>query len=123
MSFADNIKAKLKDVEVERQLTDLVDEGEKLVKDTVTKAGDIAHDKRGDVEGWLDKASGAINDKTEGKYADKVTKVRDTLLGGLDRLAERRAADADGPADTTADPIELPPATESPVTDHGPSAP
>ena len=101
MSFAENLKAKIKDADVEKQLTELVDEGEKLVADAVSKAGDIAHDKREDVEGWLDKASGAINDKTEGKYADQVTKVRDTLLSGLDKLAERRSApepdaDADG---------------------------
>ena len=57
MSFADNIKTKIKDAEVERHLTGLVDEGEKLVKESVAKAGDLAHDKRDDVEGWLDRAS------------------------------------------------------------------
>lgn len=105
MSFADNIKAKIKDVDVEKQLTELVDEGEKLVQDAVTKAGDVAHDKRDDVQGWLEKASGAVNEKTEGKYADQVTKVRDTLLGGLDKLAQRRTTGA--PAEPT-DPPQLP---------------
>lgn len=94
MSFAENIKGKIKDADVEKQLTELVDEGEKLVKDAVTKAGDVAHERRDDVQGWLEKASGAVNEKTEGKYADKVTKVRDTLLGGLDKLAQRRTPDS-----------------------------
>lgn len=105
MSLADNIKAKIKDVDVEKQLTDLVDEGEKLVQEAVTKAGDVAHERRDDVQGWLEKATGAINDKTEGKYADKVTQVRDTLLGGLDKLAQRRTPSA--PAEPT-DPPQLP---------------
>lgn len=109
MSFAENIKTKIKDADVERHLTELVDEGEKLARETVTKAGDIAHDKRDDVQGWLDKASDKVNDKTEGKYADQVAKLRDTLLGGLDKVATRRsAAEADGaPAEPSA-PIELP---------------
>ena len=128
MSFADNIKAKIKDVDVEKQLTELVDEGEKLVNDAVTKAGEVAHDKRDDVEGWLDKATGAINDKTEGKYADQVSKVRDTLLGGLDKLAQRRTSDAsaadpvapqaltegDAAGDGAADPVVDPAAPEGP---------
>ena len=101
MSFADNIKAKIKDVDLERQLTELVDEGEKLVQQSVTKAGDVAHDKRDDVEGWLDKAATKVNDKTESKYADQVSKLRDALLGGLDTLAARRAS---GGGDTPSGP-------------------
>lgn len=102
MSFAENIKAKIKDAEVEKQLTDLVDEGERLAREALTKAGDVAHERRDEVQGWLEKATGAINDKTEGKYADKVAQVRDTLLGGLDKLAQRRTSDA--PAEPTAPP-------------------
>ena len=119
MSFADSIKAKIKDVDVEKQLTGLVDEGEKLVKDAVTKAGDVAHDKRDDVEGWLTKAQEAVNEKTDGKYADQVTKVRDTLMSGLEKLAQRRTPDA--PAQTS-EPIELPPVdgtgSEGPASDQ-----
>lgn len=106
MSFAENIKAKIKDVDVEKQLTELVDEGEKLVGDAVTKAGGIAHEKRGDVEGWLNKASGAINEKTEAKYADKVSKVRETLLGGLDKLASKRVMTPVAEIETPAKPGE-----------------
>lgn len=129
MSFADNIKARIKDADVEKQLTELVDEGEKLVKEAVTKAGDVAHERRGDVESWLDKATGTVNDKTEGKYADQVSKVRNTLLGGLDKLAQRRTPDAsatdpvapraltegDAPSDAAGDPVVDPAAPEGPA--------
>lgn len=112
MSFADNIKAKIKDVDIEAQLTSLVDEGEQLVKDGVSKAGVLAHDKRGDIDGWLGKASEAINTKTEGKYADQLTKLRETLLTGVDKVAERRDGVADGaaggPTSEPSEPVELP---------------
>lgn len=94
MSFAENIKARIKDADVEKQLVELVDDGERIAKEAITRAGNVAHDRRGEVEGWLGKATGAVNEKTEGKYADKVTKVRDTLLEGLDKLAQRRTPDS-----------------------------
>ena len=107
MSFADNIKAKIKGADLEAQLTNLVDEGEQLVKDGVTKAGAVAHEKRDDIDGWLGKATEAINTKTEGKYADQLTKLRTTLLSGIDKVAEKRQPDDD------ATPPESPAAPES----------
>ena len=98
MSYAEKIKAKIKEIDLETQLSGLVDEGEKLVQGSVTKAGDIAHDKRDDVAGWLDKASTVVNEKTDAKYADKVSKVRDTLLSGVDKVAARRAGASEEPS-------------------------
>lgn len=111
MSFADNIKAKIKDVDLEAQLNTLVDEGEQLVKDGVAKAGVLAHDKRDDIDGWLQKATEAISTKTEGKYDDKLTKLRETLLTGVDKVAERRDG-ADEGATEPSEPIELPPVAD-----------
>ncbi|MFC6154550.1 Rv0909 family putative TA system antitoxin [Nocardioides yefusunii] len=90
-SYSDKIKAKIKESDVEGKLGDLVDDGEKLVNEAVTKAGTLAHDRRDDVVGWLDKASETVNSKTDGKYADRVSKLRDVLLAGLDKVADKRA--------------------------------
>ena len=90
MSYADKIKAKIKEIDLETQLSGLVDEGGKVVNDSVMKAGDVAYDKRDDVAGWLDKASGKVNEKTDEKYADQLTKVRDAVLSGVDKLAGKR---------------------------------
>lgn len=105
--YTDKIKAKIKESDVEGKLSGLVDEGEKLVSEGMTKAGDLAHEKRDEVEGWLDKATGVVNEKTDGKYADKVSKVRDVLLGGLDKLAERRTGGSEGADGAPVDPREL----------------
>ena len=105
MSYADQIKAKIKELDLETQLGGLVDEGEKLVQSSVTKAGDLAHGRRGDVEGWLDKASELVNDKTDAKYVDHVEKIRAVLLGGVDRVAAKRSG-ADDPTEPS-EPIAL----------------
>lgn len=111
-SYSDRIKAKIKESDVEGKLSGLVDEGEKLVGEAVTKAGTLAHDRRDDVVGWLDKASETVNSKTEGKYADKVTKLRDVLLSGLDKVAEKRP----GP-DVSKDDVDPGPRGELPPVD------
>lgn len=99
MSFAENIKARIKDADVEKQLVDLVDDGERIAREAITRAGDVAHERRGEVEGWLEKATGVVNEKTEGKYADKVSAVRDTLLEGLGKLAQRRTPEPTTPSE------------------------
>lgn len=110
VSYSDRIRAKIKEIDLEAQLTGLVDDGEKMVHASVEKAGDLAHDKRDDVAGWLDTASEKVNEKTDAKYADQVAKVRDAVLGGVDRLARKRSG-----ADEAA-PHE-PVALEPPVVD------
>jgi hypothetical protein len=107
--YTDKIKAKLKESDVEGKLSDLVDEGEKLVFEAITKAGDLAHHKHDDVEGWLDKAQSTVNAKTDSKYADKVAKLHDVLLAGLDKVAERRSGAGDAPGPTPARPLTVAP--------------
>lgn len=107
MSYADRIKAKIKEADVEKQLTELVDEGEKLVSEAVTTAGEIAYDRRADVQSWLDRASEKVNEKTEGKYADKVAKFSALLLSGVDKVAEKRRVSDEGAADEGATPVPL----------------
>ncbi|WP_162599760.1 hypothetical protein [Nocardioides solisilvae] len=90
MSFADDMKKKIDELEVERRLKELADGADKTVNETVEKAGALAHERRGEVEGWIAHASEAVNTKTKGQYADKVDKVRTGLLSGLDKLAAKR---------------------------------
>ena len=99
MSYADQIKAKLKQSDVEGKLAGLVDGGEKLVNGTVQRAGGLAHERRSDVEALMQKAGGTVNEKTDGKYADRVAKVRDLLLAGVDKVAERRPTPSPAPDD------------------------
>ena len=90
MSIAQDLKAKIDELELERRLKELVDETEKTAGEAVQKAGGLAHDKRDDIVEALDKASAKVNEKTKGQYADKVETVRTTVLEALDKLASRR---------------------------------
>lgn len=88
--LTDNVKRRIDELEVDKHLHRFVDESGRVANEAVERAGGVAHERRDDVAGWLDKASGKVNEKTKGQYADKVDKVRTGILGGLDRLAARR---------------------------------
>ncbi len=68
----------------------LADVAEKAARDAVRKAGDLAHDKRDTVASGLDKVAAKVDQKTEGKYADKVAKAKAQIGKGVDKLAEQR---------------------------------
>lgn len=122
MTFADDLKARIKDSDVEGHLTKLVDEAEKFVSAAAVKAGGVAHDKREDVESFLDKATARINEKTKGQYADKVAGLRETILRNVDKLADKRPG-ADAPDHpTTPSHLATPPVAAAPA-DPTPSTP
>lgn len=52
------------------------------------KAGTFAADHEGTAGGALDKAARFLNDKTDGKYADKVDKVTEVARKGVARAAD-----------------------------------
>lgn len=54
------------------------------------KAGELTHERRDDLEGYLAKAQSFVDERTDGKYADQVGKVRDQVSHGLAKLAEQR---------------------------------
>ncbi len=92
MSFLDKIKQKAEELDLEKKAKDLADAAAKAAHQAKEKAGDIAHEQRDKVEGVLDKAGHAIDEKTEGKYHDKVVKAKDSVVKGVDKIAEQRAA-------------------------------
>ncbi len=107
MSFSDEIKAKIKDAEIEKHLSSFINEAEEFVDTSVGKAGSLAHDKRDNVEEWLDKATTKVNEKTDGKYADAVAKVRQAVLTSVDKVAEKRPSDTTAEDATPSAPKEL----------------
>ncbi|WP_426247518.1 antitoxin [Nocardioides sp. LHG3406-4] len=91
MTISDRLKQKIDDLEIERRVADAIAEGERTVVEAVEKAGSLAHERRTDIEGWLDKAADSVNGRTQGRYADKVDAVRDQIVSGVDKLAEKRS--------------------------------
>lgn len=54
------------------------------------KAGQLAHDNKDKFAGMLGKLTSKIDEKTQGKYHDKLEKAQDAALKGADKLAEQR---------------------------------
>jgi hypothetical protein len=48
------------------------------------KAKDLAHDHADKLDGVIDKAAEVVDEKTGGKYADKVDKAADAARNALD---------------------------------------
>ncbi len=89
----ETLKNMIDDLDLDRRVNEFVGQAETLLKGAVEKVGDFAHEHRDDVDRALDKISAQIDERTEGKYADQVGKVRGQVEQGLSKLTERRPED------------------------------
>jgi ElaB/YqjD/DUF883 family membrane-anchored ribosome-binding protein len=94
MSFLDDVSRKVKqkaeEWDVQGKAEKLAAEVDKVAHEAKDKAAELADDNRGKIRENLDKAGAKIDERTDGKYADKVAKAKDTVAGGVDKLAEQR---------------------------------
>lgn len=67
------------------------------------KAGQLAHDNKDKFAGMLGKLTSKIDEKTQGKYHDKLEKAQDAALKGADKLADQRPDAGNGDAPTPGD--------------------
>jgi ElaB/YqjD/DUF883 family membrane-anchored ribosome-binding protein len=89
-SINETLKQKIDEWDLDRRLNELVDSAEKVFHRAVETAAEVAHDRRDDVDRVLDTLSTKLDERTEGKYAERVDQVRGHVENGLDRLAEHR---------------------------------
>lgn len=86
----ETLKQKIDELDLDRRLNELTEQAEQVVTRAIDIAADYAHEHRDDVDRLLTRATTAIDERTEGKYADKVSKVRNQVDLGVEKLAERR---------------------------------
>jgi hypothetical protein len=70
----------------------------------VSLAAGYASENRTKVDGMLDKAERTIDERTGGKHAETVTKVRAQVDKGIDKLVEQQPAGTTGTGPATARP-------------------
>lgn len=92
----ETLKKKIDELDLDRRMNEAVEGTEQFLRRAVQTVGGLAHEHRDDVDRVLDKIGDAIDDRTDGRYADRVEKVRDSLDSGLGKLAERRRTDGPG---------------------------
>lgn len=107
-NIADKIKQTIDELELDKHANELVIQVESALTTVREKVGTLAAERGGDVEAFLDKASAAIGERTEGRYTSHVDKVRETVSTAVTRLAEYR------PSSTPVTPVKEiePPTTE-----------
>jgi ElaB/YqjD/DUF883 family membrane-anchored ribosome-binding protein len=97
--LTDQIRSKMDEYEVDRHLNELATTLEHAVRTGVAKAGEFAHEHKGDIERLIDKAASAVDRRTDGKHADKIQQVRGSLERGVEKIADHRGDDAPDEAD------------------------
>jgi hypothetical protein len=88
MSFLDKLKHKADEMGLKEKADHLAEEAKKMAEQAKEKAGDLAAENKDKVESVLDKAGAKIDEKTEGKYSDKIAKAKEQVAKGVDKIAE-----------------------------------
>ncbi|MFM6847890.1 MAG: antitoxin [Terrabacter sp.] len=88
MSFLDKLKKKAEELDLETKAKHLQERAAEAAKQAREKAGDFAVENREKIDGYVETAAAKIDEKTEGKYADKLAKVKEQVGHGVDKVAE-----------------------------------
>ena len=88
--ISETIKAKLEQYEVDRRMSELATMAEQLIEQGRARAGELAREHRGDIDRLLDRATGAVDRRTEGRHAEQLERVRGHVDRGVERLADQR---------------------------------
>lgn len=109
MKFTDQIKAKAEELDLSSKIDSLGSAAKEKLADAKSKAGEVAHDQKAKVEELLEKAGNALDEKTDGKYAEKVAAVKTKAGDLVDRVASHRpGAGADETPDEGPEPAKDP---------------
>lgn len=80
-------------------MSDFLDKAKDLAKDLSGKAKDTVAENSDKIDDGIDKAAEFVDEKTKGKYADKIGSVRSKAHDAVGKLAEDKRGDA-GESDT-----------------------
>jgi hypothetical protein len=128
MTFMDKLKRRAEELDLQRKADQLAVAATKAAKQAKEKAAELADQNRDKLGPVLDKAGAAIDQRTQGKYADRVAKAKVQVARGVDKLADQRTVGGaptrsqDAPASPPQDAPPRPP-QESPVSPPPPPSP
>lgn len=94
MSINETLKQKIDELDLDRLASELVTNAERGLNIALDKAGDLAGQHQGEIASWLDKASEMVDEKTQGRYAEHVAKVKAGVATGVSKLVERQEGGA-----------------------------
>jgi len=88
--LSDQIKKVVEELDLEGKAKAAAAAAEDVVFRGVGMAGQYVHDHRADIEGFLERASAAVDSQTGGRYAEQVGRLHEQLSAGVASLADRR---------------------------------
>lgn len=91
--LSDRLKAAIDQLDLDTKLARAEDAWQR----SRGSVGEYTHKRRDDIERVLDTAAEKLNAGTDGRYADRVARLREGARSGLDRIEESRGDD-DPPA-------------------------
>lgn len=91
----EQLKAKIDDLDLDTKIAQVKEQAEKALQQVKEQAGTLLHDNREKVDELIEKATTVIDEKTEGKYHDKVSKAKASFTSGLDKLEQSRPTASD----------------------------
>lgn len=97
-TIAEKLVAKAKELGLPPQSETFIRQADTAVTDAVRKTAAYTEQNREKISSALDKAERAVDEKTQGKYSDKIAKARLQAEKGIAKLAEQRTPAAGTPA-------------------------
>ncbi|MBF4762251.1 hypothetical protein ISU07_03860 [Nocardioides islandensis] len=88
--ISDQIKQVVDDLDLENKVKAVASAAEDAVFRGLGVAGQFVHERRDGIEAFIDRATSGLDERTGGKYAERVGHLRDQLSAGVASLADRR---------------------------------
>jgi len=85
----EQLKAKIDEIDFDTKIAQVTEAAHKAFDQIREQAASLLSENRGKVVEIIDKATAAFDEKTEGKYHDKVAKAKASFASGLDKLSQR----------------------------------
>jgi hypothetical protein len=95
--LSDQLKKVVDDLQLESKVRDAAAAAEQAVLRGMEATSAYLREHREGIEGFLDRASSAVDGPTGGRFADQVGQVRHQLSAGLANLADREWRPAGSP--------------------------
>lgn len=92
----EQLKTKIDELDLDAKLSQLAETAGAVLAQAKVQAGSLVHENRAKFDEIIEKATATIDEKTEGKYHDKVAKAKASFVSGLDRIEESRTAAGSG---------------------------
>lgn len=88
-NLSDNLRHKIEELDLERRLGEAARAAEQAMIAALGAVGGYAREHEDQLREWLDRTGAAIDERTDGRYADQVAQVKEQVLRGVSALADR----------------------------------